>query len=89
MLLGHFIRVALFLRCVPQVCEFQEERRELSRLPTRPEDRARETFDRQLAAAGWRLQDSKAMNLYARRGVAVPSLPGAAHPRLSPRRAHD
>jgi type I restriction enzyme R subunit len=44
-------------------------------LPARPEDRARETIDRQLAAAGWLVQDSKAMNLYAGRGVAVREYP--------------
>lgn len=37
----------------------------------RPEDLARESIDRQLAAAGWQVQSFKDMNLYAARGVAV------------------
>ncbi len=37
----------------------------------RPEDQARETIDRQLGDAGWVVQDARAMNLYAARGVAV------------------
>jgi type I restriction enzyme, R subunit len=44
-------------------------------LRVRPEDRARETIDRQLAAAGWVVQGSRAMNLYAGRGVAVREYP--------------
>ena len=44
-------------------------------MPARPEDRARETIDRQLAAAGWVVQDSRAMNLYAGTGVAVREYP--------------
>lgn len=41
----------------------------------RPEDRAREIIDRQLAEAGWVVQDARAMNLYAARGVAVREYP--------------
>ena len=40
-------------------------------MPPRPEDLARESIDRQLAAAGWVVQSLKDMNLYAARGVAV------------------
>ena len=36
-----------------------------------PEQRARETIDRLLAAAGWAVQDRAALNLSAARGVAV------------------
>jgi type I restriction enzyme R subunit len=35
------------------------------------EARARALIDRQLAAAGWSVQDKKAMNLFAAQGVAV------------------
>ena len=41
----------------------------------RLEDRARETIDRQLTEAGWTVQDAKAMNLHAGRGVAVREYP--------------
>ena len=40
-------------------------------IPMTPEDRARENIDRQLAAAGWAVQDMRDLNLYASRGVAV------------------
>jgi type I restriction enzyme R subunit len=60
---------------VPPVCGPRENRLGLSPLPVRPEDRARETIDRQLAAAGWLVQDSKAMNLYTGPGVAVREYP--------------
>ena len=38
---------------------------------TLPEQRARETIDAALEAAGWAVQDRDAMNLYAAPGVAV------------------
>jgi len=38
---------------------------------TTPEQRARESIDRQLRAAGWVIQDGKAMNIHAAPGVAV------------------
>ncbi len=37
----------------------------------KPEDRARQDIDRQLAQAGWDVQDAAAVNLHAARGVAV------------------
>jgi type I restriction enzyme R subunit len=37
----------------------------------KPEDRARERIDEALAQAGWTLQDSKAVNIHAARGVAM------------------
>src|ERR1700754_3965165 len=40
-----------------------------SRLPA--EARARLLIDRQLSEAGWSVQDKKAMNLFAARGVAI------------------
>lgn len=36
-----------------------------------PEQRARQEIDKLLKAAGWAVQDYKAMNLAAARGVAV------------------
>jgi hypothetical protein len=35
-----------------------------------PEDIAREKIDRMLMSAGWAVQDAKAVNLYAKQGVA-------------------
>ena len=43
-------------------------------MPT-PEERARETIDTLLEAAGWRVQDRAALNLGAARGVAVREFP--------------
>ena len=37
----------------------------------RPEDIAREQIDRMLEQAGWAVQDAKAVNLYAKQGVAI------------------
>ena len=37
----------------------------------RPEDIAREQIDRMLEQAGWAVQDANAVNLYAKRGVAI------------------
>ena len=44
-----------------------------------PEALAREDIDRQLALAGWIVQDRKEMNLYAGPGIAIRevSIPGA------------
>ena len=36
-----------------------------------PEQRARDTIDRQLEQSGWIVQDKKSLNLHAGRGVAV------------------
>jgi len=36
-----------------------------------PEERARQEIDRLLAAAGWAVQDFKAANIHAARGVAI------------------
>ncbi len=41
------------------------------RMTPRPEDIAREQIDRMLVSAGWAVQDAKAVNLYAKRGVAI------------------
>jgi type I restriction enzyme R subunit len=40
-------------------------------MPLGPEDIAREQIDRMLMSAGWAVQDAKAVNLYAKRGVAI------------------
>jgi len=40
-----------------------------------PEQHAREEIDRQLAAAGWIVQDHKAMNLGAGFGIAIREFP--------------
>jgi type I restriction enzyme R subunit len=45
-----------------------------------PEDRARMRIDQMLAAAGWVVQDYKAINLYAATGVAVRELVTTAGP---------
>ena len=37
----------------------------------KPEDQARENIDRMLEQAGWAVQDAKAVNLYAKQGVAI------------------
>ena len=37
----------------------------------KPEDSARKNIDRQLEAAGWRVQDRKNLNLGAALGVAI------------------
>jgi type I restriction enzyme R subunit len=37
----------------------------------KPEDRARERIDEALAQAGWTVQDAKAVNIHAARGVAI------------------
>jgi type I restriction enzyme R subunit len=42
---------------------------------TTPEARAREAIDHRLAAAGWVVQDHKALNLGAGPGVAVREVP--------------
>ena len=36
-----------------------------------PEDIAREQIDRVFEQAGWAVQDAKAVNLYAKQGVAI------------------
>ncbi|MCK9417859.1 MAG: DEAD/DEAH box helicase family protein [Nitrospirae bacterium] len=40
-------------------------------MPPGPEDIAREQIDRMLVSAGWVVQDTKAVNLYAKQGVAI------------------
>ncbi len=45
-----------------------------------PEQRARKVIDAALEAAGWTVQDYKAMNVRAAQGVAVRELPTAAGP---------
>ncbi len=40
-------------------------------MPPGPEDIARENIDRMLEQAGWAVQDAKAVNLYAKKGVAI------------------
>lgn len=45
-----------------------------------PEQRARETIDRQLAAAGWAVQRFRDINLHAARGIAATEFPGASGP---------
>ncbi len=40
-------------------------------MPLGPEDIAREQIDRMLVSAGWAVQDAKAVNLYAKQGVAI------------------
>ncbi len=40
-------------------------------MPQGPEDIARETIDRMLEQAGWAVQDMKAVDLYAKKGVAI------------------
>jgi type I restriction enzyme R subunit len=42
---------------------------------TTPEQRARQTIDTVLTAAGWQVQDRDALNLGASRGVAVREFP--------------
>jgi type I restriction enzyme, R subunit len=42
---------------------------------TTPEQRARQTIDALLTAAGWQVQDRAALNLSAARGVAVREFP--------------
>ncbi len=37
----------------------------------KPEDIAREQIDRMLELSGWAVQDAKAVNLYAKQGVAI------------------
>src|SRR5215469_6866182 len=44
-------------------------------MPITPEDRARQTIDRLLQAAGWKLQDRKETNLSLPGGVAVREFP--------------
>jgi type I restriction enzyme, R subunit len=39
-------------------------------MPPGPEDIAREQIDRMLVSAGWAVQDAKAVNLFAKQGVA-------------------
>src|SRR5438309_1091946 len=41
----------------------------------KPEERARVDIDRQLTEAGWIVQDGKAVNLHAGRGIAVREFP--------------
>jgi type I restriction enzyme R subunit len=43
-------------------------------MPPGPEDIAREQIDRMLVSAGWDVQDAKAVNLYAKQGVAIREL---------------
>jgi hypothetical protein len=40
-------------------------------MPLGPEDIAHEQIDRMLVQAGWAVQDAKAVNLYAKQGVAI------------------
>jgi type I restriction enzyme R subunit len=40
-------------------------------MPQGPEDIARENIDRMLELSGWAVQDAKAVNLYAKQGVAI------------------
>ena len=40
-------------------------------MPLGPEDIAREQIDRMLIQSGWAVQDAKAVNLYAKQGVAI------------------
>ncbi len=47
-------------------------------MPQTPEDRAREQIEQQLQAAGWLVQDARAINLAAGRGVAVREFPLAS-----------
>ncbi len=48
---------------------------------TGPEDQARQSIDRLLAAAGWAVQDVKSADLHAARGVALREFPLVASPR--------
>jgi type I restriction enzyme, R subunit len=43
-------------------------------MPT-PEEKARETIDHALEKAGWKVQDTKSVNLNAGRGVAIRNFP--------------
>jgi hypothetical protein len=49
---------------------------------TTPEARAREAIDHRLAAAGWAVQDHKALNLGAATGVAVREYPTDSGPAI-------
>ena len=40
-------------------------------MPPGPEDISREEIDRMLIQSGWAVQDAKAVNLYAKQGVAI------------------
>jgi type I restriction enzyme R subunit len=44
-------------------------------MPITPEDKARQTIDRLLEAAGWKIQDRKDANLSAPGGVAIREFP--------------
>jgi|SRR5271166_2959303 len=44
-------------------------------MPITPEDRARENIDKLLSDAGWVVQDKRATNLSAGRGVSVREFP--------------
>ena len=44
-------------------------------MPLTPEQRAREKIDRQLAAAGWEVQDHRDMDIHANSGAAVREYP--------------
>jgi type I restriction enzyme R subunit len=44
-------------------------------MPITPEDRARQNIDKLLTDAGWIVQDKRATNLSAGRGVAVREFP--------------
>ena len=44
-------------------------------MPITPEDKARQTIDRLLVAAGWKLQDRKDADLSAPGGVAIREFP--------------
>ncbi len=46
-----------------------------SLMPITPEDRARQNIDKLLKDAGWMVQDKRATNLSAGRGVAVREFP--------------
>jgi type I restriction enzyme R subunit len=48
---------------------------------TGPEDQARQSIDRLLAAAGWAVRDVKCADLHAARGVALREFPLVASPR--------
>ena len=49
-------------------------------MPQGPEDIASEQIDRMLVSAGWAVQDAKAVNLYAKRGVAIREFESTSRP---------
>jgi hypothetical protein len=56
----------VFAKCFCAHCLLKEKW-----MPQGPEDIAREQIDRMLVSAGWAVQDAKAVNLYAKQGVAI------------------